>query len=202
MARRVGIARVFVAAVALAVVAFYGAGCSGGANTAGSSSTTAASTGATATTSATDTASSTTTVPDPIGAELAALLTPEDVQQVSGLTDVRRAGRNPERRLGGDLNFVTSAGDPLLMVVLEPGDAYEAWKADPDSFREEINGVGEVAFIGPTVAMNEAPYLLVFRSGERAIGLFTYDDPASDGWVNLLSMDQLQALARVVIGRL
>jgi hypothetical protein len=88
------------------------------------------------------------------------------------------------------------------MMVVQPGESYEDWKADPDSFRQELDGLGEAAFVGPSTAMNEEPYLLVFQAGNRTVGLLTYDDPATEGWTNMLTMDQLQALARVIIGRL
>lgn len=168
-------------------------------------------TGATAQTTTTMTSTTTTTATvssdapagdDLLGADLAALLAPEDVQDVSGFAEVRRAGRNPDRRLGGDLNFILSDGRPLLMVVVQPADSFDDWKADPDSYREDLGGVGEAAFIGPAAAMNEVPYLLVFRSGERTVGLLTYDDPEVEGWNNLLTLEQLQALARVIVGRL
>ncbi len=167
-------------------------------------------TGANSTTSAPPAtgASSTTSAPLATGAEeltgsaLTALLTPEDVEKVSGLAEVRRAGRNPERRLGGDLNFVRPDGTPLLMVVIKGAEVYGDWKADADSFREELSGLGDEAFIGPSLAQSQVPYLVVVRSGERAVGLFTYDNPDVAGWDGSLSMDQLQALARVAISRL
>ena len=138
----------------------------------------------------------------PSGSALTALLTPADVERVSGLSEVRRAGRNPDKRLGGDLNFVRPDGTPLLMVVLEPAQAYADWRADPDSFREDLPGLGEAAFIGPSRTRLDTPYLVVVRSGSWAVGLFTFDNPDTAGWNNLLTLDQLQALARVVIGRL
>ncbi|GAB4251336.1 MAG: hypothetical protein Kow00122_09010 [Thermoleophilia bacterium] len=138
----------------------------------------------------------------PSGSALTALLTPADVERVSGLSEVRRAGRNPDKRLGGDLNFVRPDGTPLLMVVLEPAQAYADWRADPDSFREDLPGLGEAAFIGPSRTRLDTPYLVVVRSGSWAVGLFTFDNPDAAGWNNLLTLDQLQALARVVIGRL
>ncbi len=184
--------------VVLSTAAVVGAGCSA---TGDVTTTTDAAT--TTTTGGIPPASATTnTTADLAGADLVALLTPEDVQTETGLVDVRRAGRNPERRLGGDLNFVRPDGQPLLMVVVQPGESYEDWKADPDSFRQELDGLGEAAFVGPSTAMNEEPYLVVFQAGSRTVGLLTYDDPETGGWTNLLTMDQLQALARVIIGRL
>lgn len=139
---------------------------------------------------------------EPSGSALTALLTPADVERVSGLPGVRRAGRNPDKRLGGDLNFVRPDGTPLLMVVLKPAQAYAAWRADPDSFREDLPDLGEAAFIGPSRTRLDTPYLVVVRSGSWAVGLFTFDNPDVAGWNNLLTLDQLQALAQVVIGRL
>lgn len=177
----------------------------GGSGTGDASATSDASgpSGATTTTTTPTTVSSDAPAGDDlVGADLVALLAPEDVQAVSGFSEVRRAGRNPDRRLGGDLNFVLPDGRPLLMVVVQPADSFEDWKADPDSYREDLGGVGDAAFVGPAAAMNEVPYLLVFRSGERTVGLLTYDDPDVEGWNNLLTLEQLQALARVIVGRL
>lgn len=199
MSRRFKVVRLIVAASVALSAATAVAGCSGGGDvttTAGATTTTTAAT--TATTIAATNAGTAGMAPT----DLVALLTPEDVQTETGLADVRRAGRNPELRLGGDLNFVRPDGQPLLMVVVEPSESYEDWKADADSFRQELDGLGEAAFIGPSTAMNEAPYLLVFKAGNSTVGLLTYDDPATEGWTNLLTMDQLQALARVIIGRL
>lgn len=202
-----------IAPVAAALLALVLLGCTGGEGGADSAATTVPAvttiTGPATTTTTTPTgegsSASTTAAPgaeDLTGAELTALLTPEDVQAVSGFADVGRAGRNPERGLGGDLNFVLPGGRPLLMVVVVSADSFAEWKADPDSYREDLAGVGEAAFIGPAPAMNEVPYLLVFRSGERTIGLLTYDDADAEGWTNLLTLEQLQELARVIIGRL
>lgn len=197
------VARALALALAL-VLTLALLGCTGGGTEGAGTTATAGSTvGPTTSTAADPTPSTTDSAPDDLtGAELTALLSPEDVQGVAGLAEVRRAGRNPDRRLGGDLNFVLPDGRPLLMVVVEPAASFEAWKADPDSYREELADVGEAAFIGPAAAMNEEPYLVVFRSGERTIGLLTYDDPDAEGWNNLLTMEQLRALAQVVIGRL
>ncbi|MHB9149512.1 MAG: hypothetical protein ACYC33_05410 [Thermoleophilia bacterium] len=191
--------------IALAI-ALVGVGCSAtseGGATVGASTTATVGVSTTTTSSPTGATSTTsTTIADLGSAELIALLTPEDVQAETGLADVRRAGRNPERRLGGDLNFVGVDGTPLLMVVVQPEASYEEWKADTDSFRDELEGLGEAAFTGPARTMNEAPYLVVLRAEGRTIGLLTYDDPDSEGWGNMITMDQLQALARVIIGRL
>ncbi len=198
MSRRVKVVRFIASTVITLSAAIVVAGCSGG----GGVTTTEGATTSTTAGAPTATGASTTTTTDLRGADLVALLTPEDVQTKTGLVDVRRAGRNPERRLGGDLNFVRPDGQPLLMVVVQPGESYEDWKADPDSFRQELDGLGEAAFVGPSTAMNEEPYLVVFQAESRTVGLLTYDDSATEGWTNMLTMDQLQALARVIIGRL
>ncbi|MHB0980986.1 MAG: hypothetical protein ACYC5Q_13130 [Thermoleophilia bacterium] len=205
------------AAVAVAIAMLLAAGCTGNgssatATTAQATTTMTSTTPTTPTTTPTAASSTVTTTiatsdssggDDLIGADLVALLAPEDVQAAaSGFAEVRRAGRNPDRRLGGDLNFILPDGRPLLMVVVQSADSFDEWKADLDSYREDLGGVGEAAFIGPAVAMNEAPYLLVFRSGGRTVGLFTYDDPDVEGWNNLLTLEQLQALARVIVGHL
>lgn len=195
------------AAIVVSTSLLLAAGCTGDDSGENVAATTAAATTATTTTSTSTTTASTTATSDSsagddlIGADLVALLAPEDVQDVSGLAEVRRAGRNPDRRLGGDLNFVLPDGRPLLMVVVQPADNFDEWKSDPDSYREDLGDVGDAAFVGPAAAMNEVPYLLVFRSGERTVGLLTYDDPDVEGWNNLLTLEQLQALARVIVGR-
>lgn len=206
MSGRSKVTAIFVATTITLAIALVGAGCSGtgeGGTTVGASSTTTVGVSTTATSSDSGATSATpTTIADLGSAELIALLTPEDVQAETGLADVRRAGRNPERRLGGDLNFVGVGGTPLLMVVVQPEASYEEWKADTDSFRAELEGLGEAAFTGPARTMNEASYLVVLRAEGRTIGLLTYDDPQSEGWSNIITMDQLQALARVIVGRL
>lgn len=192
--KRLGVT-VLIAAAMLGLV-----GCSGSSPDGAAGPTTTAA----AVTSTVSLAATTTTSPDDelAGAELTALLGPEDVQSAAGLVEVRRAGRNPDRGLGGDLNFVLPDGRPLLMVVVEPAASYGSWRADSDSYRVDLEGVGEAAFVGPAVTMNETAYLLVFRSGERTIGLLTYDDPEAEGWNNMLALEQLQVIARVIEGRL
>ncbi len=194
---------VFIAAVALFGLALFGCTSDGdgdnGATTTAPAPTTTSSSAAAPESTATTTGSS---AGDLTGAQLTALLTPEDVQTVSGFAEVGRAGRNPGRGLGGDLNFVAPDGQPILMVVVQSASSYPSWKSDPDSYREDLEGVGEAAFLGPAPTMNDIPYLVVFLSGERTIGLLTYDDPDVPGWNNLLTLEQMQELARVIIGRL
>ncbi|MHB1343863.1 MAG: hypothetical protein ACYCX3_05845 [Thermoleophilia bacterium] len=194
-----------ITAVALLVLLLVGCATDGDEDSGATTTTIAPALTTTSSSAASPESSATTTstsADDLTGSQLTALLTPGDVRAVSELAEVGRAGRNPGRGLGGDLNFVTPDGQPVLMVVVQPAASFSSWKSDPDSYREDLDGLGEAAFLGPAPAMNDIPYLVVFRSGERTIGLLTYDDPDVPGWNNLLTVEQLQELARVIIGRL
>jgi len=64
--------------------------------------------------------------------------------------------------------------------------------------KSQVQGLGDEAFIGPA---SDLPYMLVVRKGDKCLALSTFADPQTAG-ANRLTMDQLKAVAKVVIGRM
>lgn len=128
-----------------------------------------------------------------------AYLTVADVEQVTGLTGVKRIRFNPLRFLGSDLNFVTSDGNKILSVEFSNVCHYNTYKVFvPKNIKTLLQDIGEEAFAGPDIE-NQTPYLLVFRQGEYAISLTAAT--TCDAQKNMLSLDQLVGIGKIIAKR-
>ena len=78
---------------------------------------------------------------------------------------------------------------------------YDAYKAQMKPYiKGSVAGIGEDAFSGPA---SDPQYFIGFRKGTWLVTISSFfnPDPAKKG-ATFLSMDQLAALAKIVIGRL
>lgn len=136
------------------------------------------------------------------------LLTPADVEKVSGLTGIKLVPRDPSKGAGGDLNFATSDGKLVLMVLVGGASLYQPSKAQKGSFHADVSGIGDEAFDGPSDDSNPfkapggtaEPFLLMFRKGTSAITLSTYMN--MDAQKLYLSQDKLRELSKTMVSRL
>lgn len=132
--------------------------------------------------------------------ETAALLTPADVEAVSGLTGLTVVPYDPALGAGGDVNIATADGQLVAMLVVEGPETWDAWLTDGYTVAESVTPpVGDEAFIGPNPDISPTIYTFGFRRGDVAIVLDTYFD--ANGEI-ILSVEQLRQLAEVVDGRL
>lgn len=129
-----------------------------------------------------------------------ALLTPADVEAVSGLSGLSVVAYDPAVGAGGDVNIATADGQLVAMLVVEGPETWDAWLTDGNTVGESVTPpVGDESFIGPNPDISPDTYIFGFRKGEVAIVIDTYFD--SNGEV-VLSVDQLRELAEIVAGRL
>ena len=129
------------------------------------------------------------------------LLTPADVEQVSGLTGLEAVPYDPTIGAGGDINIADGAGQLVAMLIVDSPETWDAWLTDGFTVREPVTPpVGDESFIGPSPDVSEDAYIFGFLSGETAVVIDTYLDPLGNG--PILSTDDLRALAEIVEGRL
>lgn len=128
------------------------------------------------------------------------LLTPADVEAVSGLTGLKVVSYNPAVGAGGDVNIATADGQLVAMLVVEGPETWDAWLTDGYTVAESVTPpVGDEAFIGPNPDTSPTIYIFGFRKGDVAVVLDTYFDANGE---TVLSVEQLRQLAEGVEGRL
>ena len=128
------------------------------------------------------------------------LLTPADVETVSGMSGLEAVPYDPAVGAGGDVNIATADGQLVAMLVVEGPETWDAWLTDGTTVGEPVTPpVGDEAFTGPNPDVSSVTYVYGFRKGEVAIVIDTFFD--SNGEV-VLSVDQLRELAEIVAGRL
>lgn len=130
-----------------------------------------------------------------------ALLTPADVEAVSGLTGLKTVAYAPETGAGGDVNIADESGQLVAMLVIGGPELWDAWVTDGFTVREPVTPpVGDESFIGPSPEVGEAIYIFGFKKGEVAVAIDTYFDQG--GYDTILSIEDLRALAEIVASRL
>src|SRR5208337_3539163 len=89
-------------------------------------------------------------------------LTVQDVEKITGLHGVKLVPPDPSKGAGGDLNFANKDGKLILMVqrMLNSDMLYSQTKKMKEAFKEDIQGVGDAAFIGPP---GNYPYFVAFK---------------------------------------
>jgi len=129
-----------------------------------------------------------------------ALLTPADVEAVSGLADLKVVAYDPAIGAGGDVNIATADGRLVAMLVVEGLETWDAWLTDGNTVSEPVTPpVGDESFIGPNPDVSSSVYIFGFRKGDVAIVIDTYFD--ANGEV-ILSIDQLREIAEIIAARL
>ncbi len=129
------------------------------------------------------------------------LLSPADVESVSGLSGLRTVPFAPESGAGGDVNIATADGQLVVMLTMADAEAWDGWMTDGTTVAEPVTPpVGDEAFIGPAPDAGGATYILGFRRGETAVQVVTF--PEGAGPDTVLSVEHLRALAEVIESRL
>lgn len=127
------------------------------------------------------------------------LLTVEDVEEVTGMQDLKLVPKNPIKGAGGDLNFAQQDETLILMVNIQDKFIYETWKSQQGYFHADVPDLGNEAFEGPS--FGEVRYILVFHKGGKAVSLSSFFSTGAGG-DPFLSQDQLRELAHIMISRL
>lgn len=127
------------------------------------------------------------------------LLTPKDVEKITGIQGIQLISRNPAVGAGGDLNFTKEDNTMLLTVAIQDSSMYDKWKSEEGFFHAVISGIGDEAFEGPSEG--DYRYILIFRKGKKAISISSFFDMTTGG-KPYLTQDQLRELAKIMISRL
>lgn len=129
------------------------------------------------------------------------LLTPGDVEAVTGLADLRAVPFDPtSTTLYGDVNLVDNAGNVVATMVAGDSQSWDEWLTDGYSVAEPVTPpVGEESFVGPSPDVSPTLTIFAARKGGKAILIETTVDANGEA---RLSTEQLRALAEVVVARL
>lgn len=139
------------------------------------------------------------------------LLTPADVEQVSGLKGVKLVAYDPSKGAGGDLNFATAEGKLVLIANFFPASVYDATKKQKGVMQDEISGLGDDAYDGPgdpglqltTHDGPVGPSMIAFRKGSQSATLAGFMNVSDwNDWKLYLSLDQVEELAKLVASRM
>ena len=120
-------------------------------------------------------------------------LTAAEVAAASGMAGVREVAKGAVVGAQGALNFVGPDGKLLLIVSLGVGKDYRE-AVEAFGKRTAVSGVGEEAFYP-----SDFDHALYARKGDRLVGLGSGLNVSTGK--SILSQGQLQALAKLVLGR-
>jgi len=121
-----------------------------------------------------------------------------DVEKVTSMTGLKLVPRDHKSKvLTGDLNFVDSDGQPVLIVQFRPLFVYEKWKSDGGSFKAPISGLGEDAFMGPAF---DPQFFVDFRKGDHTIVVSTVIS-SDDMMQTVLPMENLIEIGKIIASR-
>lgn len=127
------------------------------------------------------------------------LLTPADVESVTGMSGLVVVPYDPTVGAGGEVNIADSAGELVVMVSTSPG-LWDGWQGDGMTVGEPSSPtVGDESFLGPKDASDEDAYILGFRKGDKAAAVVAF---FSVGFERTLTLDQMHELATIVESRL
>jgi hypothetical protein len=133
--------------------------------------------------------------------DYAALLTPADVEAVSGLTGLKTVPYDPSIGAGGKVNIAEADGQLVAMLLVHGPEFYTIWKGDGQTFlRDYTPAVGEESFIGPVASVTPDSYIFGFRKGSYSVVVDTFF--RAKGVKKILSIEQLAELAGIVASRL
>jgi hypothetical protein len=120
-------------------------------------------------------------------------LTVQDVEKITGLQGVKLVPPDASKGAGGDLNFANKDGKLILMVnrSLSSDMFYSQTKNMKGAVKEEIQGVGDAAIIGPP---GNYPYFLAFKKGKGSGTVSTFLGFTG----TLLTIDQVKKVAQQI----
>lgn len=127
------------------------------------------------------------------------LLTPKDVEKVTGIQGLKLIPKNPVIGAGGDLNFAKGDDTVVLIANIQDSSRYKKWKSEEGFFHASVSGIGDEAFEGPSDG--EDRYILIFQKGNKAVSLSSFFDMNAGG-KPFLAQNQLRELAKIIISRL
>jgi hypothetical protein len=132
-------------------------------------------------------------------ADINKLISIADVGSILEMKDLKLVDRDPSKGAGGDLNFTTSSGELVLMVLINDASMYESWKNYSGNFNEDVFGIGDEAFNGP--GSGDDLHILTVRKGNTSFSLSSFFNFADD-LTPYFDEEQLKDLARNMVSRI
>lgn len=130
------------------------------------------------------------------------LLTPADVEKVTGLKGVITVAKNSQVGAGGKLNFAfdNDKDKLILSVMVEGKGVFDSWKESKDLNAAAVPNLGDEAFQGDPNNKMITPNV-TFIKGEQSFQLFTFFNMNND-LKPYLTHQQLIDLAKIIEGNL
>jgi hypothetical protein len=136
-----------------------------------------------------------------------ARVTPADIEKATGLKSVHLVPATAPGSVPGRDNYADASGKVVLWFQSIPGPLFARAKAqpaktmngieiEPKLYHAAVGGLGDEAFDSPDGKQQHALYV---RKGDSAFGLISNLDRSGKP---LVSMEQLQALAKAVLSRM
>ena len=136
-----------------------------------------------------------------------ASVTPADIEKATGLKGVHLVAETARGSVPGRDNYADASGKIVLWFQSMPGPLFARAKAqparmmsgievEPKLFHASVAGLGDEAFDSPDGKTQHAIYV---RKGDAAFGLISNVDATGK---SVVSLDQLKALAKIVLARM
>lgn len=137
-------------------------------------------------------------------------LTPGDIEQATGLRGIHLVPETTKGAVPGRSNYADGSG----MIVLwfhdfdaqgfarakaQPAKTVSGIEIEPKLFHAAVAGIGEEAFDSPDGKVQHALYV---RKGQSAFGLIANVRTSARGDTPTVTLDQLKALAKIVLSRM
>lgn len=127
------------------------------------------------------------------------LVTPADVEKVTGFKGIKIVPADPTNGAGGDLNFAQANGELVMMANFGDKAWFEANKKTPN-YRGPVSGIGDAAFNGPTAQMGTKIFQLGFVKGDTGVLLTSF--LSNDGGKPIIPQAKLEEIAKLVLPRM
>lgn len=142
-----------------------------------------------------------------VAAAAPATVTPADIEKATGLKGIRLVPATAPGSVPGRDNYADASGKIVLWFQSIPGPLFGRAKAqpaktmngieiEPKLYHAAVAGLGDEAFDSPDGKQQHALYV---RKGDSAFGVISNLDRTGKP---IVSMEQLQALAKIVLSRM
>jgi hypothetical protein len=137
-------------------------------------------------------------------------ITPADIEQATGLRGIHFVPETTKGAVPGRGNYADGSGKIILWfqdfdapgftrAKAQPAKTVSGIEIEPKLFHAAVTGVGDEAFDSPDGKVQHALYV---RKGQTAFGLIANVDFSSRAGKPAVTMDQLKALAKIVLSRI
>jgi hypothetical protein len=137
-------------------------------------------------------------------------VTPADIEQATGLHGVHLVPPTTTGAVPGRDNYADSGGKIVLWfhgfngvgfgrAKAQPAKMMSGIEIEPKLFHAALVGLGDEAFDSPD---GKLQYALYVRKGDAAFGLIANITTSARGDRPTVTMDQLKALAKIVLSRM